>query len=97
MDEERPTDALPAGMTGRGLRGRQLARWEFVIAIVPAAFVAFLFATAPQSMGGFDPSPSAQLFAAACVAVYLVGLATMIRIYRSDPEAHRSFWRSSRD
>jgi type IV secretory pathway TrbD component len=96
MDEKSSVDSLPIGMTGRGLRGRRTARLMFVSAIAPGALVALLILTAPQTMGP-DPGPSVQLFAAAGVVLYVLGVAWMIRIYRRDPEAHESFWRSSRN
>jgi membrane protein YdbS with pleckstrin-like domain len=96
MGDERSADSLPVGMTRRGLRGRRLARLMFVSAIAPVALLALLFLAAPQTMGP-DPGPSVQWFAAAGVALYVLGVVWMIRIYRLDPEAHQSFWRSNRN
>jgi hypothetical protein len=97
MDDERSGDSLPSGLTGRGLRGRQLARLEFVIAIVSAALVGALFMTAPTMMGGgmTDPDPLWAAVIGVGILAYVVGLATMIRIYR-DPEDHPSDWRYRR-
>jgi hypothetical protein len=95
MDEERQTNEWPAGLTGRGLRGRRLARFMFVPAIVPAAFVAFLLFASPNYMYE-QPSPLDSLIAWLAILMYVVGLAALIRIYRADPEAHKSFWRSRR-
>ena len=95
MDDERSGDSLPSGLTGRGLRGRQLARLEFVIAIVSAALVGALFMTAPTMMGGgmTDPDPLWAAVIGVGILGYVVGLATMIRIYPRDPDDHPSNWR----
>jgi len=96
MDDERQTSEWPAGMTGRGLRGRRTARFMFVPAIVPAVLTAALFMTAPNTMGPEQPSPLDFPITWVAIGIYLLGLAVMIRIYRADPEAHESFWRSRR-
>jgi hypothetical protein len=99
MVEECSRDSLPSGLTGRGLRGRQLARLEFVIAIVPAALVGALLLSAPNMIGPMfveDPIPMREIALGVGILGYVVGLATMIRIYRRDPEAHPSHWRSRR-
>ena len=85
-------------LTGRGLRGRQRAQLELAIAIVPAALIGWLFMTAPTPMGGgmVDPAPLWQIVIGVGILGYVVGLATMIRIYRRDPEDHPSNWRSRR-
>jgi hypothetical protein len=97
MVEDRSRESLPSGLTGRGLRGRQRARLELVIAIVSAALVGALFITAPTPMGGgmVDPAPLWQIVIGVGILGYVVGLATMIRIYR-DPEDHPSAWRYRR-
>jgi hypothetical protein len=78
-----------------------MARLMLVIAIVTLVMLGALFVSAPQTMGGGmqtgDPGPLPTIVLGAGILAYVVGLATMIRIYRSDPEAHQSFWRSSRD
>jgi hypothetical protein len=96
MVEECSGDSLPSGLTGPGLRGRQLARLELVIAIVSAALVGALFMTAPTGMGGgmVDPAPLWKIVIGVGILGYVIGLAAMIRIYRRDPEAHPSNWRS---
>ena len=85
-------------MTGRGLRGRRVARRIIAVAIGLDAFVALLLINAPRGMGGgFGPPSIVEwLIPAAGVALNVIGLAWMIRIYRSDPEAHPSFWRFRR-
>jgi multisubunit Na+/H+ antiporter MnhC subunit len=95
MVEECSGDSLPSGLTGRGLR-RQLARLELVIAIVPAAVIGALLLTAPNTTGPMhgDAGPLPQIVIGVGILAYVVGLAMMIRIYRSDPEAHPSNWRS---
>ena len=100
MEDERETNEWPAGMTGRGLRGRRMARFMFVLAIVPAVLTAALFMTAPNTIGPLFVEPPDPLIPSvivgAGVLAYVVGLAWMVRIYRADPEAHKSFWRSRR-
>jgi len=71
----------------------------FVIAIAPAVMLGALFMMAPNTSGGMyigDPGPLPTIVLGAGILAYLVGLAWMMRIYRTDPEAHRSFWRSHR-
>ena len=99
MVEECSRDSLPAGLTGRGLRGWQLARLELVTAIVPAALIGALLLEAPSGIGPMfveDPVPLPKIMIGVGILVYVVGLALMIRIYRRDPEAHPSHWRSRR-
>ncbi len=85
-------------MTGLGLRGRRQARLMLAIAIGLDAFAALLLINAPRGMGGgFGPPSVVQwLVPIAGVVLNVIGLAWMIRIYRSDPEAHPSFWRFRR-
>jgi hypothetical protein len=85
-------------MTGRGLRGRRAAGRILAIVVGLDAVVAFLFITAPPSGPLYEAPPSVVgwLVPAVGVAVHVIGLAWMIRIYRSDPEAHPSFWRFRR-
>jgi len=70
---------------------------ELAIAIVPAALIGWLFMTAPTPMGGgmVDPAPLWQIVIGVGILGYVVGLATMIRIYRRDPD-HPSDWRYRR-
>jgi hypothetical protein len=98
MDDDRSENPLPAGMTGRGLRGRRMARLELVMAIVLGALIGALLLTAPARTGPMfgDPGPLPGVVMGVGILAYLVGLATMIRIYRRDPEAHPSNWRSGR-
>ncbi|HEX5824841.1 MAG TPA: hypothetical protein VFY18_10325 [Candidatus Limnocylindrales bacterium] len=99
MADERGTNAWPAGMTGRGLRGRRMARLMIVIAIVPAVMLGVLFVLPPATIGPMqieDPSPLWAIVVGAGIIGYLTGLAVMIRIYRADPERHSSWWRSRR-
>jgi hypothetical protein len=102
MDDERQTNEWPAGLTGRGLRGRRMARLMIVTAIVPAVLTGALFMAAPNTMGGGpwmeppEPNLLPAIVIGAGILAYVVGLAWMIRIYRADPEAHKSFWRSRR-
>ena len=100
MDDERQTNDLPAGMTGQGLRGREIARVMIVIAIAIPVLLGLLVMSAPNTMGGGmqtgDPGPLGTVLIGVAILAYVVGLAWMVRIYRADPEAHVSFWRSRR-
>ena len=87
-------------MTGLGLRGRRLARLMLAIAIGLDSFVVLLFLNWPHTSGPMYAEPPDRLvmwlIPAVGVVVNVIGLAWMIRIYRSDPEAHPSFWRFRR-
>lgn len=88
-------------MTGRGRRGRDVARLMLTIAVVFDAFVAFLFVSAPPNMGPLrmgPPSLVEWLVPVAGMVANGIGLVWMIRIVRSteDAEAHRSFFRFNR-
>jgi hypothetical protein len=76
-------------------RGWHVVRIEFAAAIVFPVILAFLLLTPPNYMIEQPPFFD-QLSVQIAILMYLVGLAWMIRIYRTDPEAHRSFWRSRR-
>jgi len=76
-------------------RSRNLVRIEFAIAVVAPLVVGFLVIAAP---GGstpmfWRPSLLETLLPWAGPAAYVVGLAWMIRIYRTDPEVGESPWR----
>ena len=43
-----------------------------------------------------DPASPRQIVIGVGILAYVVGLATMIRIYRRDPEDHPSDWRYRR-
>jgi hypothetical protein len=99
MVDESPMTSLPAGLTGRGLRRRRLARFMFVPAILTPVLIGALVMSSPNMIGPMqteDPGPLQAIIVGAGILTYAVGLALMIRIYRADPEAHRSFWRSRR-
>jgi hypothetical protein len=85
-------------VTGRGLRGRRIARLMLMTGFAPVALLAFLLIAAPNNMGGGlgEPSIVMWLVPAIGVAGVVVGLAWMIRIYRADPEGSRSWWRFDR-
>lgn len=86
-------------MTGRGLRGRRAARLILFAALAMDAFVVLLFAAAPNDVGPMrvgPESPLVLLIPAIGIAWNLGGLGLMIRIYRADPEVHRSWWRFHR-
>jgi hypothetical protein len=63
-------------------------------------FEALLFVAAPGScmcpMFSEPPPLSPWLIPAVGVGAQALGLAWMIRIYRADPEGHRSWWRFHR-
>jgi hypothetical protein len=86
--------------TGRGLRGRRVARLILAGTIALDAALVVLVASAPDTMGGGgwfpEPPRFGWLIPAAGVALHLAGLAWMIRIVRADPERHPSFFRSTR-
>ena len=69
----------------------------FVAAIAPAVLTGLLFLTTSTTMGGGmrheEPFPLGTIIIGAGILAYVVGLALMIRIYRADPEAGRSYWR----
>jgi len=80
-------------MTGRGLRGRRAG--FAVIAMTTLVLLVFgmLIVLGPSSMG--PPAPDGVLLlSGAGVLGIVIGLGWMIRIYRADPEAHDSFFRS---
>jgi len=82
-------------MTGRGLRGRRQARLMIVAAVAPGVVVALLLMTAPQVIGPLGGESSLGIAILACgFGLYGTGLLWMIRIYRTDPEGHHSFFRS---
>jgi len=87
-------------MTGRGLRGRRIARLTMATAVVVDAVAVWLVLAAPHPVG--PPTAAAApradwswLWAGAVVA-HVLGYLWMIRIYRADPEARPSAWRSHR-
>jgi hypothetical protein len=86
-------------MTGRGLRGRDTARWMLLVALVVDAFGVCLWIAAPNFIEAArigPPSTLESLVPVVGVAMNVVGLGWMVRIYRADPEAHSSFWRYHR-
>ena len=69
----------------------------FVAAIAPAVMLGALFAFPPAMIGPMYEEPPDPVLPAIVIGVgmlgYVVGLAAMIRIYRTDPEAGPSRWR----
>ena len=100
MANEDPTNEHPVGMTGRGLRRRRFARFLLAIAIVLPAILGALVLMAPATSGPIFVEPPDLTITGTILVLgilaYVVGLAWMVRIYRADPEAHASFWRSRR-
>jgi len=86
-------------VTGHGLNGRRVARRMIAIAIALDAVVAWLLLQAPRGTGGgWSAPPSVVLWLVPLIGVVtnVIGLVWMIRIYRADPEARPSSWRSQR-
>ena len=69
----------------------------FLVAIAPAVLTGLLFLTTSNTMGGGmgtpEPFPLGTIVVGAGILAYVIGLVLMIRIYRADPEAGRSYWR----
>jgi hypothetical protein len=78
-----------------------MAQFMLATAIVAPVMLGLLFVSAPQTIGGGmesgDPGPLPTIVLGAGILGYVIGVAVMIRIYRRDPEAHESFWRSNRN
>jgi hypothetical protein len=87
-------------MTGRGLVGRRTARFILLATIAMDAPLALLLLAPPNMMGGPMRIPTGIPLGTITLALgsvlNLVGLAWMIRIYRTNPEASRSSWRAFR-
>ena len=90
-------------MTGRGLRGRQLARLLLGAILACDAVLAVLYVSAPDMMRPMFEAPPlllglplGSLIVAIGIALHLGGLAWMVGILRVDPEGHASWWRSVR-
>jgi hypothetical protein len=97
--------AAPAGlarrryiavMDGRGRRGRSIARGLIVLAVL-CGFLTFVVGWIAQP--GFmrpmlysEPWP-VTLVPFVALALYILGLGWMVRIYRADPEPDRRSWR----
>jgi Flp pilus assembly protein TadB len=86
-------------MTGRGLQGRQQAQALLFIGFAVVVLEVVFFVSQPNFMRPMfnEPPPIVGwLIPVAGVAVQVLGLAWMIRIYRADPEGHASSFRFSR-
>ncbi|MEA2674053.1 MAG: hypothetical protein QOI92_1245 [Chloroflexota bacterium] len=75
-------------------------RIEIALAIGLGAFVGAIELLQPTDIGPMFKTPPSDLWLTSLpafgVLAYLIGLAWMIRIYRADPERHRSSWRFDR-
>ena len=80
--------------------GWYAVRIELAAAIGPGAVVGAIALLWPPTRGPMFDVPPPDLFSMSLpllgFVVYLVGLAWMIRIYRADPEAGRSWFRFGR-
>jgi hypothetical protein len=96
--------AAPAGlarrryiavMTGRGLRGRRIARQMIVLAVLPGLVMLFAWITQPGYIGPmFRVVPwFVPYIPFIGFLMYVLGLGWMVRIYRADPEPDRPSWR----
>jgi Flp pilus assembly protein TadB len=87
-------------MTGRGLRGRRLARLLLLVAFAVDLFLVYLYVAAPNFIEPmFHEPPSGlvwRMIPVVGIVLNLVGLAWMVRILRADPEGSRSWWRFDR-
>jgi NADH:ubiquinone oxidoreductase subunit K len=89
------TTREPALKTTDGQRGRRIARWLIVLAIVYGIAAVFFFVT---KTGFMDPTFGMgrryEIWMPILgVATYLIGLGLMVRIYRSQPEPGERSWR----
>jgi hypothetical protein len=69
------------------------------VALTLDALLVFLLIAAPNVIGGAPIGPPSNLewlVPVVGVAMNIVGLVWMVRIYRSEPEAHPSYWRFHR-
>jgi hypothetical protein len=75
-------------------------RIELAAAVGLGAIVGAIELLQPTNIGPMFETPPSDLWLTSLpvfgVLAYLIGLAWMIRIYRADPEGHRSWWRSDR-
>ena len=86
-------------MTGRGVHGRRVGRLLLLAVIALDAILALLLLDASNGILPMYSVPSpilGWLIIATGVALNVVGLAWMIRLYPRDPEAHASHWRFDR-
>jgi len=85
-------------MTVLGRKRRRIARALLVDGVLLIVLPALLFISAPPTIGGMHRTSLlvdivSFLVIGGGVAGMLFGLVWMIRIYRSDPEAHESSFR----
>ena len=82
-------------MTGRGLRGRRVARAMLLAAVVPPLVAAFLVLAAPNTMYAVPSPITTYLTWGTGLAAYLIGIGWMVRLYPRDA-AQSSSWRFER-
>jgi len=87
-------DEFMAQSNAKARRGRDSARGMFAVVLLLVAFVAFLFLSPPNTIGGYiEPGLIEWIAPGLGILGILVGLAWMVRIIRADPEPDSSAWR----
>jgi hypothetical protein len=90
----RSWDESPGVMREDVARAQATARAMIILAIYVLLLVMFQLVAAPGHMGGgLEPPWYSAAAPLVGVALYLVGLGWMIRIYRSRPESDDATWR----
>jgi hypothetical protein len=79
-------------MTGRGRRGRRIARGLILLAVAYGIATLVFWIAQPAFMAMFE-AWYAPLLPVVGIASYFLGLGWMIWIYRADPEPDARSWR----
>ena len=87
-----PTGSTVAGME-RGRRGREGGRAMIMVALVLATPPLFLWIAAPGFRGGGIGASEPPPIELVGVAMYVIGLTWMVRIYRGQSESVHGAWR----
>jgi hypothetical protein len=80
-------------MTGRGRRGRQVARRLIVLAVLPGLAMLLAWIAQPGFMYVMSVPWFVPYIPFIGFVMYFLGLGWMVRIYRADPEPDRRSWR----